>query len=329
MPEVSIIVPVYGVERYIGKCIESILDQSFNDLELILVDDGSLDDSGNICDGYAQKDCRVKVIHSPNRGVSHARNLGIESAKGRFISFIDGDDWVDPDYLTLMLKWANDYNTVVYGNVINDYSDGSQSNIVFDYMDGDIVDLNQDKAGLVKYKILENGFPVGKLFVRNVIIENNLKFDESLSYHEDHLFVLDYLSHAKRIALSSFPAYHYEHRSGHSSLSKKRHGTLMMVNASFKLIEALNRGNFRWQIEDSRYLKRLYTFLGLNQLMIALRDASSDELRLATDAIRKNRKLFQKYYTPNHSIWRIVPYIINLHLEFPYKFYLRWKESRL
>ena len=99
MPKISIIVPVYNTEKYISNCIESILKQKEKDFELLLIDDGSKDQSGRICDTYATKDDRIKVIHKKNGGVSSARNLGIDHAKGEMIFFIDSDDTVGPDYL--------------------------------------------------------------------------------------------------------------------------------------------------------------------------------------------------------------------------------------
>ena len=95
----SIIVPVYNVEQYLENCINSVLNQSFRNFQLILVDDGSKDSSGEICDRFAQKDRRVKVIHKPNAGVSAARNTGIDIAAGQFICFIDSDDWIESDFV--------------------------------------------------------------------------------------------------------------------------------------------------------------------------------------------------------------------------------------
>lgn len=97
MPELSVIVPVYNAEKYLHKCVDSILNQTYRDFELLLVDDGSPDQCGTICDAYATQDPRVKVIHKPNGGVSEARNVGLDQAKGNYISFIDPDDWVEPD----------------------------------------------------------------------------------------------------------------------------------------------------------------------------------------------------------------------------------------
>lgn len=97
MPELSVIVPVYNAEKYLNKCVDSILNQTYRDFELLLVDDGSPDQCGMICEAYAVQDSRVKVIHKPNGGVSEARNVGLDQAKGNYISFIDPDDWVEPD----------------------------------------------------------------------------------------------------------------------------------------------------------------------------------------------------------------------------------------
>ena len=97
MPELSVIVPVYNAEKYLHKCVDSILNQTFADFELLLVDDGSPDQCGTICDAYAAQDPRVKVIHKSNGGVSEARNVGLDKAQGNYISFIDPDDWVEPD----------------------------------------------------------------------------------------------------------------------------------------------------------------------------------------------------------------------------------------
>lgn len=106
MPQLSIIVPVYKVEKYLPKCIESILNQTFSDFELILIDDGSPDHCGTICDEYASKDSRIKVIHQANAGVSAARNAGLDIASGTFLGFVDSDDWIDPEMYTAMISAA-------------------------------------------------------------------------------------------------------------------------------------------------------------------------------------------------------------------------------
>ena len=113
MPKLSIIVPVYKVEQYIHKCVDSILNQTFTNFELILVDDGSPDNCGKICDEYAQKDERIRVVHKENGGVSSARNLGIDEAKGEYISFIDPDDWIELNMYEDIFNFVNDNNVDV------------------------------------------------------------------------------------------------------------------------------------------------------------------------------------------------------------------------
>lgn len=115
--KVSIIVPVYNIENYIRVCVESILAQTYESFELILVDDGSKDNSGILCDEYAAIDSRVKVIHKENGGVSSARNAGLQQAKGEWIMYVDGDDWIDPEMITEMIAVADrEYADLIIGN---------------------------------------------------------------------------------------------------------------------------------------------------------------------------------------------------------------------
>ena len=95
MPKISVIIPVYNIENEVTRCIDSVMNQSFRDLEIILVDDGSIDNSGSICDEYQQRDVRIRVIHKENGGLSDARNVGMDAATGEYLAFVDGDDWID------------------------------------------------------------------------------------------------------------------------------------------------------------------------------------------------------------------------------------------
>ena len=117
VPIISVVVPVYNIEKYLDRCITSILNQTFRDFELLLVDDGCTDNSGAICDRYASNDDRVRVFHKPNGGVSSARNRGIEEAQGQFICFVDSDDWVETTYLQIFM----DYSPEKYGVVLQSF----------------------------------------------------------------------------------------------------------------------------------------------------------------------------------------------------------------
>ena len=122
MPQISVIVPVYNVEPYLRQCVDSILNQTFTDFELLLVDDGSTDRSGAICDEYASLDARVKVFHTTNRGVSAARNLGIDKASAEWITFVDSDDWVEKSYLANFEKYSKDNYLILIQRYTMDYS---------------------------------------------------------------------------------------------------------------------------------------------------------------------------------------------------------------
>lgn len=127
MPKISIIVPVYKSELYLNRCIDSILNQSYNDIELLLIDDGSPDLCPKICDEYAAKDKRIKVIHKTNGGVAAARNTGLEIASGEYITFVDSDDWIEPNMYQSMMEIAAHYNCdVVMCDCVKDFDDHSE-----------------------------------------------------------------------------------------------------------------------------------------------------------------------------------------------------------
>lgn len=215
MPKISIIVPVYNVERYIGRCVESIISQTFKDWELILVDDGSPDGSGSLCDEYAIKDSRIKVFHKKNEGVSSARNFGIRNASGEWITFVDSDDWIEENFLMDLLP-ENFGELSMQGYKIF-RGDKFIENHIFNYScsTSDIlkVFLESEKANIINS-------PVSKLFRTNIILDNSLFFDLSISYGEDHLFVLEYLKYVKLIHVSEKDGYVYN-QGDYESLTRR------------------------------------------------------------------------------------------------------------
>ena len=129
MPEISVIIPVYKAENYLCHCIDSILGQSFVDFELILVDDGSPDGSGAICDEYAKKDDRIRVIHQKNRGVSSARNAGLDAARGNWVTFIDSDDYVKKEFLEHLYEC--EYDLIIGGYEQSENLEGTTKKVYF------------------------------------------------------------------------------------------------------------------------------------------------------------------------------------------------------
>lgn len=140
-PKISIIVPVYKAEPYLKKCIDSILNQTFKDFELILVDDGSPDRCGEICDEYALKDSRIKIIHKENGGQSSARNVGLDIAQGEYIGFVDSDDWIEPDMYKKLFKVLKNDNVDMAICNINSIKDKK------------LRDRKKEKRKYIKFKI--------------------------------------------------------------------------------------------------------------------------------------------------------------------------------
>ena len=206
-PLISIIVPVYNNEKYLCRCIDSIIAQTFIDWECLLIDDGSTDSSPKICDEYAQRDNRIKVIHQENKGVSAARNTGIEKAIGKWISFCDSDDWLANEafnyYAHLTQKENVDYLICSY------------------YVDDKPYIFNQQllysaQIFLEKYSCdkLWNGVYKGEIIRRN-----DLRFNNDIIIGEDRVFNLSYLQYCKAIYISGCLFYHYFFDGNNTSLS--------------------------------------------------------------------------------------------------------------
>lgn len=209
-PKISVIVPVYKVEQYLHRCIDSILSQSFTDFELLLIDDGSPDNCGKICDEYAQKDSRVRVFHKPNGGVSSARNLGLDNAKGEWVAFIDSDDYVENGYLEELLSYETNTSADIITSIkILDSTNNS-------------VTLERKEFGLLfsVYGFDKNCPPWGKLLKKDIISRYKLKFNTRVHLGEDAMFVLSYLLNANKITLISSNKYNYE-EGRTDSLTKK------------------------------------------------------------------------------------------------------------
>lgn len=200
----SIIVPVYNSERYLSRCIDSILKQTVKDFELILVDDGSRDSSGKICDKYTERDKRIVVIHQLNKGVSAARNVGISVAKGKYIVFVDSDDEVEDKYLEYM-----DYSSVeLVVSGVKSYNGNGVIHHILDYSTGGI---NEITSTIIE-KMLENksiNFVYAKRFNRNIIKDNGLCFVKDIDLGEDTLFCINYICLCETMEYVNGTAYLY------------------------------------------------------------------------------------------------------------------------
>jgi glycosyltransferase involved in cell wall biosynthesis len=208
---VSIVVPVYNTAEYLPACLDSILAQSFTDFELILVDDGSTDDSLRICEAYAFRDSRIRVFHQQNAGVSAARNFGVEQAQGDWLCYVDSDDVVLPAYLQDMLEAADAEDCLVMGNI----SDSRMKGLITS-------DVVLEGEAMVRYMLSHNilnlSGPVAKLYNRATLVKYGIRFPQDIHYGEDMLYFLQYLNHIGRVAFRQSELYQVTMREG--SLSR-------------------------------------------------------------------------------------------------------------
>lgn len=215
MVKYSIIVPVYKVEAVLPRCIESILNQTISDFELILIDDGSPDRSGAICDEYAAKDARIRVIHQGNGGVSKARNAGVDAAQGQYIVFVDSDDYINKDFLHIFD--GDDCDLAVSGTVIYE-ADNSIKEIISEPDENMMILTEEERIECLKKWYSLQVF--AKRFKLRIINENSLRFDEDFNYGEDSIFMAEYLLLLQNIKIRSEVTYNYC-TSNVESLTKK------------------------------------------------------------------------------------------------------------
>lgn len=225
MQKISIIIPVYNVESYLRECLDSVINQTYNNLEIILIDDGSPDNCGFICDEYAEKDSRIMVIHKANAGVGAARNDGLDMVTGDWITFVDSDDWIEPAYCESFIQFAAKHQAdmVFMGGVVWEYDENEseirrsvQSEFVYTKAH------NPEKWKILQAKVLttkisddhlSNQFSFGVVcnVFHNVRFwkENNIKFNTEMNRFEDGLFNFMMMEKASRIGVFHYIGYHY------------------------------------------------------------------------------------------------------------------------
>lgn len=234
-PKISVIVPVYNVEQYLPRCIDSILAQTFTDFELLLIDDGSTDNSGKICDEYAEKDKRIRVWHKENGGVSSARNVGLDNSCGDWICFVDSDDAVESNWLSCYAE-SFDADLIVQGFQII-YSNGTKYTATQD----EKLKKDEQRYELV-YLLAKAGMlnpPWNKCYRSKIIKQNCMKFAEKISLSEDLIFVLDFLTYSKSLHVRNNFTYIYNRPN--STLSLKYYNPLLLVNWKSKILHSAIR----------------------------------------------------------------------------------------
>lgn len=255
---ISVIIPVYNVEKYLKRCIDSILNNIYSNLEIILVNDGSLDNCPNICDEYLLKDKRIKVIHKENGGLSSARNTGLDVATGDFVAFIDSDDWISQDYFSILM---NVQSTEDYDVVICDYISTSQENYRFDTESSfDVKELTRQD---VLTKRVTKTHVWGRIYKRQII--DNIRFENEKLVLEDALYNATVIqrNNELKIAYVDTKIYAYYKREGSLVQSIPTHTIVELANRIFQLSmleEDVKLKNMLVEDCIKRYLAARYTY---------------------------------------------------------------------
>jgi len=249
---ISVIVPIYKTEKYLKRCIESIINQTYTDMEILLVNDGSPDNCGSICDEYSEKDDRIKVIHKENGGVSSARNVGLDMAEGEYISFVDSDDFIKSNMIeVLMSNMLSTQSDLVICNYENLY-ENNRVKIRSDY-ENRVFESIYEFEKLFVYYYYKAGIidgPCNKLY-KSVMCG---RFDEKLHNGEDGFFILEYLKKCNRISVINNVLYTYQHINPESATMKYKDNYFEICELILSITEDFCIENF----SSSFDVKELY-----------------------------------------------------------------------
>lgn len=279
-PLITVIVPVYKVEKYLKECVDSILKQSYSELEIILVDDGSPDGCGKICDNYAKTDERIRVIHQQNKGLSSARNAGIDIATGQYITFVDSDDWISEDMIEILYQSMKKQKAQMAGCFLESFYDNKRklSNRYHDQ----IYIFSRAKA---LDSFLFNGYltpcTCGKLYM--IDLWKNIRFPEKM-FFEDQYTTYKLIDQCDKICFTENPLYHYRKREGSIGHSKFCQTTYQLYDAIHQEYDYINDkyGNFCPNIAVARITWEL---VFINMMIVA---------NYYDDIVRKDVQKFAK-----------------------------------
>jgi len=302
MIKISVIIPIYNAEYSLRKTIESVLAQSFNNIELILIDDGSIDNSSQIIDLYASQSNRIIAIHQSNAGVSKARNVGIEKATGQWLFFLDSDDWIEPDYLLNFAKNTESYDLIIQGFMTDNVDTGEIKKVKFKstqkLKNYEVVEMLQHK------KNAHNGYLWHRLFKRSIIIGNHLRFVEGCNFAEDGVFFLQYMRYVKKTNILGTLGHHYVIHN--SSLTNKKYPSEFYLSLADMYYKALNEieGDIWYKTFCQKYIWQLVFYWIISRLQ----NTENEQLERGMDSVLRFLRLrnIRKPFLPIFALKSIV-----------------------
>lgn len=280
---ISIIIPVYNSEKFLYKCVNSIQNQTFQNWELILVDDGSSDSSGKICNVFAQHNQKIRVIHKENGGVSAARNAGLDVAIGEYVMFVDSDDWIEPQLCQSLMEGIGQ-SDIVIGGYTALLAKGQVKHVAKKNKIRFPEEFPVIFAQLYKNNLLN--VPISKLYKRNLI--GTQRFDENIRLGEDFLFNLEYLPKCKYISIVSLPGYVYNVLNENSATKKFRKGDFSQIVYLYKMGKKFAKQYDFWE-KTCIPMKKRFFFNGIDLLQLLFySDYKHDEKELLATEFLSN-----------------------------------------
>jgi len=292
--KISVIVPVYNVEEYLARCVDSVLAQTYENLEVILVDDGATDTSGSICDDFAAKDSRVRVIHKENGGLSSARNTGLEAATGECIAFVDSDDWIESDAYAHLLDLMEKHQVKLVCGGRYDVSGKTGQRTVGLCPRREEVISGEELAGRIFLWDGCDSSACDKLYHRSLL--ENFRYPEG-KVCEDVPVTYKIVLQADRVAMSDKPFYNYYHRPGSISMAFSITEKTFHFSQHTEVIYPYIRDNHPAITAQARYLRvrsLSHVLLLLEQSQAEVRQEFAQEYRHARKELKKHTRFFLK-----------------------------------
>lgn len=325
---ITIVVPVYNAKTYIETCIESVMNQTYKNFEIILVDDGSTDESGLICDSLSRSNNKIITIHQINQGVSNARNVGIDNAHGEFITFIDVDDTVEELYLEYLINPFLNENRNIDISICG-YSKVKENGYIDVRTSGDKKKLTQSELfeeAFLDYGI--EGYPFNKLYVMALIRKFAIKFDKSIKICEDLLFYVEYLSHTKSGLYNPIPLYNYKVRKN-SALTLRlpgndfRENWLTELDAYKKIEEFIPKDEI---LANSRLIaRRVWVSSFLTRLIYPAKNISRSRKKELISRLNEFILLNKEIFFNSNNYPKYDKIILNINLKCPLIIFYFWK----
>lgn len=325
---VSVIMPIYNVQMYLEECVNSVSAQTFKDIEILLIDDGSTDLSGKLCDEIALTDSRIRVFHKLNGGLSSARNYGIDKALGKYIIFLDSDDfWIKKDILSLMVEKANLGNLdVVRGEYINVDNRGNRLQTPI-LLATSLNFMNQTFGSYEMMKYVINGYFFSGLFMFRKDSIDNLRFDENRKFQEDIDFAIKVFS--KELKCGYIPVQFYAYRQRKNSIMSTPR--ISNLEGSFTLCDVFHE--YAYKVEDKR-LTPYYLYRGIMMYYWTLETVASDLYIHQYKEIEKKLSLISRRKKVYNWTKQVPQYRFPIHIYVPpyigvCLFRLRWWGGRI